>query len=207
MKNAFLLMTAVLFVGMIIVGCGNDDNEDTHTPDYFPMAVGNSWTFQVFERDSFGHDTTYTQTQSLNHTATKDSFEWYVMDGDSITDSIYYRKDAYFLYAGYFFEISGIFNFVPILAAPLTPEVGFSQADTAQLGMFSIYSNVVVEAKETITVPRGTYECYRELLTIESSLLTLTMRSWFADTIGPIRLITLSSGDSTDMTLESYVKH
>lgn len=176
---------------------------DTIPPaDYFPLAIGNYWTFDVHWSDTVGSTDTYTQTQTIDDTVQIDSEIWFVMyntSSDSSVDSIYYRKGTDYLYGGYY--MYGAFFAFP--AAPLAPEIGMEWDDVETL-LVDITIHGEVEGYETITVPSGTYDCYRELLTVESSIYNFSLRSWFADGVGPIRIVNIEVADSTDMQLQEY---
>ncbi len=176
---------------------------DTIPPaDYFPLAVGNYWTFSVNWSDTAGSTDAYTQTQSIDDTVEIDSLLWFVMyntSSDSSVDSIYYRKGTDYLYGGHY--MYGAFFAFP--AAPLNPEIGMEWDDVETL-LVDITVHGEVEAYETITVPSGTYDCYRELLTVESSIYNFSLRTWFADGVGPVRIVDIETADSTDMQLQDY---
>ena len=170
--------------------------------DYFPLAVGNSWTFEVHWSDTAGSTDTYTQTQSIDDTTEMESLLWYIMfneSSDSTVDTVYYRKGTDYLYAGYVYY--GAFLSFP--AAPVVPEVGM-EWDDAETLLVEVNIHGEVEAYETITVPAGTFDCYCEYITVESSITNLNLRTWVADGVGPVRIVNIGEADSTDMVLVEY---
>ena len=127
-----------------------------------------------------------------------------IISADSIKDSSYYRKDDYFLRVVYFV----IGNALEIVASPMDPTTITVWDDSTSLAMFSVHIHGEVEAFETITVPAGIFNCYRERLEVSiPGLYSYTIRNWLADGIGAVRIVSVSGDDSTDMKLESYSLH
>ncbi len=189
------------FIALILVcGCSKDDNS-TGPPDYFPLTLGNSWTFEVTEKDTAGQDSVYTQIQTVDHTTTFDSEEWFVIVAttDSDTDSTYYRKGEFFLEAIFFYQGSLLDDIIAV--SPLEPSVGFSWGDTVNIEV-----NGVVEDSEEITVPAGTFQCYRERLQISAlgGMIEMQIYNWLSDGVGPVRIMYVSGEDTTDMKMVSY---
>ncbi len=204
MRRAFWAFVALAAFAALL-GCSKEEGgggeEVEH--DYFPLALGNSWTFSVYSVDTAGAETTYTQTQTIDHVTTYDSLDWFVMltpTSDTTYDSAYYRKDDYFVYVTYFLE--GIP--LELMVSPVDPEVGatWSCSDTA--AFFVVEASGEVECQEDVTVPAGTFSCFRELLVVESSVYGATIRTWLADGVGPVRIVSVSDEDSTDMQLVDY---
>ncbi len=198
--GAFLIFTLVAIIALM--GCSSNDNGngDNGEHNYFPIALGNQWIFDVNKVDTAGSLSTYTAEQNIDHMTTYDSYEWFVLIEentdtiDTLQDSTYYRKDEYLLH-GVFFKGFAI----PVTISPLEPTIGDFWADTSLI----IFSGEVL-TKETITVPAGEFECYKEKL--EATVLgeDLIIYNWLGNNVGPVRIIVVYEGDSTDMKLASY---
>ena len=195
---AFLVFGAVFFYG-----CSKENNP-TEAPDYFPLALGNSWTFEVTAPDSAGNDSIYTEVQTVDHTTTYDSLDWFVVLSvtDSSTDSSYYRKSDYFLESIFFYNGSILNNIIAV--SPIEPSVGFTWNDTNDTVNTTVYGEV--EAQEEITVPAGTFQCYRERIEVNAlgGLISIIIYNWLSDGVGPARIMYISGEDTTDMKLTSY---
>ena len=181
-------------------GCSKT-NTPTHQPDYFPLAVGNSWTFQVTKTDSTGGDSTYIEVQTIDHTTTYDSLQWFVVlkTTETDTDSTYYRKGDYFLEAVFFYQGTILNDIVAV--SPLEPSVGFAWQDTV---------NIEVEGEileqTTVEVPAGTFECFKEHLVVSAlgGLIQMEIFNYLADGVGPIKVVYVSDEDTTEMELMEY---
>ncbi len=209
MKRATLLATLIFAAfALLFVGCGDDDDDNNTPGDYFPLTVENQWVYDVtaISPDSTGQFT-YEATQTLIHMATKDSFEWYVLlevePGDDTDDSTYYRKDSNYLQA-IVYNGSMLLRF-PV--SPLAPSVGQTWSQTS--GLATINGEVL--AKETITVGAGSFECYKEKVSVSLGMLgSMKIYNWLAPEIGPVRILASFNADSTDvkdMKLKSYTIH
>ena len=175
---------------------------EVDTVNYFPLAVGNSWTFQVTKTDTSG-STEYSETQSINCITTMDSQDWFVMyttTSDSSLDSIYYRKGSEYLYGGYVF----LDAFLGFPAAPIKPEIGDEWETIDTLGIFEVSIVGEVVSFDTLTVPAGEYECYQASLIIDAGVISMDMIYWFSNGVGPVRIMQIDDADTTDRMLESY---
>lgn len=202
------ILVLTLFVSLLIfVGCSNEESP-VHTPDYFPLSIGNTWTFDVSEFDTTGAETTYVETHTIDH-KTSDTLGWYVMfiqTDTSGVDSILYRKDQYALWAGFTFRTGFIVVFLPVRVAPLEPEVGQQWSDTVRNA--GIYTNAEVFEKSDQNVPAGnfsTYACKLDVKLIGDNSSLYRVKYWFADNIGPVRIDMVEVGkDSTVYSLRNY---
>ncbi len=204
MKRLLLVSASLLLIGAVFLGCSKEEEQPQN---YFPLAVGNTWNFQVHEWGANSPDTTYTEIQTLDHLANRDGYSWYAMflpQADSTIDSIYYRKDEFFLYVGYF----QMGEFLPMPISPLQPQAGYTWSHADSIGMLlKIYLDGIVQGAERITVPAGTFDCMVELVHIEIRGLapdTVWLKYWLADDIGPARILEMSNTDTTDRQLSSY---
>ncbi|MCD6595392.1 hypothetical protein J7L68_06940 [bacterium] len=197
----FVSLIILIAIGLVFFAGCSKDNTPAETPDYFPLALGNSWTFEVIAPDSAGNDSFYTEVQTVDHTTTHDSLDWYVVLAvtDSSTDSSYYRKSEYFLESIFFYNGSILDDIIAV--SPLDPSVGFTWSDTVNITV-----DGEVEAQEEITVPAGTFQCYREKIEVNAlgGLISMTICNWLADGVGPARILYIMNGDTTDMKLTSY---
>ena len=214
MKIKLLFAIAFLLSAFLIVGCSKDENPSDNNEDanYFPLTIGNSWTFLVYETDTAGTDT-FVEVQSIvNDTIVADSSLWYVMHStveDSITDSSYYRKDTVYgyLYVRYFYSSVAL----DVIASKLNPQVNddWEQYDTI-MGIIYVHIYGKVEAREDITVPAGVFDCFKERLDIQISGAmrdTVVMNNWLSNNVGPVRIFQTSATDTTDMKLQAYSVH
>ncbi len=198
MRRVWLLF---VFVAPIILGgCTHDDTGPAER-DYFPLQLGNSWTFQVVKPDSAGNDSVYTEIQTVDHTTIRDSLEWFVVLKTTATDtdSTYYRKGDYFLEAMFFYQGSILDDIIAV--SPLEPSVGFSWEDTVD-----IQTSGEVLAETTVVVPAGTFDCFEEHLVISAlgGLIRMEIFNYLADGVGPVKVVYVSSGDTTRMELTDY---
>ncbi|MCD6531516.1 hypothetical protein J7K99_03630, partial [bacterium] len=88
-----------------------------------------------------------------------------------------------------------------IAVSPLEPSVGFVWSDTVNI---EVEGEVVAET--TITVPAGTFDCFEEHLLVSAlgGLVQMEITNYLADGVGPVKIVYVSSGDTTDMELTEY---
>lgn len=205
MKNTFSPFILILFA--IFFGCSS--NDQPHTPDYFPLKIGNTWTFDVVKFDTTGAETTYTETQTIDHHRTADTLAWFVMFIQTDTggvDSILYRKDQYALWCGFTFRFGFITAFLPLRIAPLNPEVGQQWTDTVRNA--GVYTYAEVFEKSNQNVPAGSFStcaCKLDVKLISDNSTIYKAKYWFADGVGPVKIDMVEVGeDSTVYQLRSY---
>jgi len=200
MKRCSWILT-IGFVFLLLVGCSKESGPSESQPDYFPLQLGNQWTFTVTKPDSAGEDSTYTEIQTVDHITEYDSLEWFVVvkTTGTDTDSTYYRKGDYFLEAIFFYQGSILDDIIAV--SPLEPSVGFVWSDTVNI---EVEGEVVAET--TITVPAGTFDCFEEHLLVSAlgGLVQMEITNYLADGVGPVKIVYVSSGDTTDMELTEY---
>lgn len=196
-----LWILAIVTAFLLLAGCSKESGPSESQPDYFPLQLGNQWTFTVTKPDSAGTDSTYTEIQTVDHTTQYDSLEWFVVvkTTETDTDSTYYRRGDYFLEAIFFYQGRILEDIIAV--SPLEPSVGFVWSDTVNI---EVEGEVVAET--TITVPAGTFDCFEEHLLVSAlgGLVRLEITNYLADGVGPVKIVYVSSGDTTDMELTEY---
>jgi hypothetical protein len=179
-------------------------NISHYIPNYFPLAVGNSWTFLVHIKNSVGGDSTYNETQSLSRSVIRGTEEWYVMllqNDTLITDSVYYIKTTLFVRAGYVYSSV----FVPVDISPVYPAVGVEwNQDTLLSPLLHLQYEGDVETYQLISVPEGMHQCFKEVVSVTNPIVRQLIY-WVADSVGPVIVIDINGADTTTMELQSYI--
>lgn len=202
MKRIVIVMViAVSFVGMILLGCGQGggSSSDEGGVEYYPHTSGHSWQYSTvpilgtyittFEGTKIVGDV---ETQMLKTTSV-------LTAGGSIYHEMYYKiTDAAVTSYG---SDTPTTETATYLSFPL--KVGKSWIYNVTNGDDAI---VTVLAKETVTVPAGTFSnCFKISSTRESWGNTQTWE-WFAPNVGYIKNCTVTSGVIT-ATLELTSKN
>ena len=188
MKKAIIIAAIAL---VFVAGCSKDDGtSDDGTHNWFPVAVGNQWGYNVtrYSLDDDSIDTTYEDVQTLDHTSVlvADGLTYTVLI-DSDGDSTYFRKGDTYLWAAYFYD----YVVAKVKAAELDLQVGDFWGTDTSLGVINLSTSGECIAKETVTVPKGTFPncCKIQLITTVSGMTSScdTTYFWLADGVGPIK--------------------
>lgn len=206
---------SVIFAGIVGYSGGALFADTTENAiDYFPLRVGDWWEYR---KDSVG-----TETLSVTGTALVNGVTTYVVT-DSLSDQVFFTNDAggikrhreYYPTDG----LDVVFS-PPILQARAAMAVGDSLQSTGTAhvtvlgyGTYSISYAVMmtVEARESISVPAGTFETLRVRGSIRiygavgSGYLdeTVQLTDWVAKYIGLAKESTVSSDGATLIELRS----
>jgi hypothetical protein len=75
-----------LFFAFLIISCSSDDSEDTQTPaestNYFPLTVGDTWTYNNTTNNQDGSLTTSEETLSVASTSQEQGVTFYNLESD-----------------------------------------------------------------------------------------------------------------------------
>lgn len=178
-------MMLLLPVLCLIIGCGSEDTAD----GFFPVAVGNVWTYDMTYRmivmdtiEYLGTSTTEITGEAVTNSNVEvfeqvTSMIWddtTMMTNSADTTYIYLSDDHMLIY-------NDLADLAPDTSLVLPVEQGNTwtvYADTAD----TMTAEVIEQAD--VTVPAGTYE---DCWDIQYTSLGQTQDNWFADGIGIVR--------------------
>ncbi len=183
----FLISAFVLSIAL--TACKNNDNPDplpAHTvSDYFPLAVGNMWVFDVSSCDSTWTDCTYLRTDT-NH-ITKDTLinahiYYKIEGGDLINPKPVFIRDS----LDYLIDSEGNILFSDKdFETRLSEEYIISNTDT----LFHWYTQMQ-EDEVSIQVPMGSFNCLDNQLSFfrwkENFETEFNGHSCYSEGIGPV---------------------
>lgn len=156
MRNLFF---AALFAATVLAAACSDDSQpatSVATPVLMPLAVGNEW---VYTQNHYLHgqlDTTFTETQhiyrskidSLGRTCYSPIEKDTVLNGFPVT--------VWWVNTGQGYEMFG--DWIGSFVFRFPVQAGYAYSLDTKL----MYYNMVVSSTDTaITVPAGTFSCYR----------------------------------------------
>lgn len=231
-KIKFTALFVVVFASLSITSCSNDDSEPsygTSTGDYWPMAVGNQWTFEqegvlvadpmkITGTDVFGGETyfrltiPFTSGTGLGY----DSQNWIIKKG-----AAYFQKtgDANFTQDGIAFNLKGY----EVVALKDNLEVGGTWNGTAspkltytynsQTGTLPIkisYKGTILGKGDTEIINGVTYDDVIKAsialeITINGQKTTGVSETWFANGVGPIKDSETIEGETTERILVDHI--
>lgn len=184
-----------------LIGCGGGEK------DYWPLAVGNIWDYQVSTTVTMPDTTiTFTDTMKIevtrettldNNTAVFEVITEMTVDTIVTTDTAYYQETDEYVFA---YDEKSTTNPDTLLVLPI--EEGKSW--TVHKDSLETITMEVV-GKETVTVPAGTYEdCWKGRQIQTDGTDAETMYVWLAPDVGWIKQ-TFTEGD-TNFTTSTTVE-
>jgi len=200
---ALAFMISIL-LALLIVGCGGDDDDNGNgnggsysASDYFPLAVGWSWTYQ--DSGTYSIDTSSTEIVAIVEIGEQ---QYYAMTDDD-GDTSYFLIQGGTVYA-YDTEIDSNYLIIPATFGIGDSWIGMNMdsTDTAEMTITHSWmtQETEVQTTEDITVPAGSFSCLKILSTIEwgyqvsmndsvlySSSETETSYVWVSKNVGSIK--------------------
>lgn len=193
---AVLIMVALYFAGCSLLqsAAGGGDGES-----YFPHAEGNTWALNG--SDGSSRVMTVEGTAVIGGATVQRFASSYrsASTGLPAIEVYYYRVDGSGVY---FYGTAGDPFTAPIRMIVFPLEVGKTWNAITIGSSYSI--NGAVAAKESVTVPAGTFECYRIVLTTTSGTGTDTSVTWLGDNAGAVKTTNSSSTVETELAWKNF---
>lgn len=229
MKN--LISITLLFAALILTSCSSDDNETpldnsgTTTGDYWPMAIGNQWTMK--QNGSVKEPVKISATDVFN------GYTYFKVLGQlEFGDFIGVEKESWITKKGatYFVKVGEIkftkdgINLIaqgyelPVLKDDLGVGESWSgeikQEVTGIPGIpliiTSYYTGTILEKNVELTVNGVTYKNVLKMkllqeATIDDEKVILNGEYWYAQNVGPIKIISETNGKKIESILVDYI--
>jgi hypothetical protein len=194
-----------LLLGVVfMVGCATVSSGGSGGSNYFPSTNGYSWNYETFYTSSSSWSvTSYVSTSefTFDGTTTVDSTTVQIFRSTYISQYGVSTSETLFLV-----NDQGAFMYGP-LQSPTTEAVTFLQFPLSVGAQWMAYdATVEVVAKETVTVPAGTFnDCYK--IDMVPNDPTYTSYLWFGPNVGIVKSFSSSSyGSSTSASTMELVR-
>lgn len=194
-------LAAVVFVGLALVMAGCSLLQPTSSgggESYFPHAQGNTWRHS--SADGSSQVMTAEGSTSIGSTTVQIFSSTYISATGSVsTSEAYYRVDGSGVYAHGSSDYPSSIG-LPFLSFPL--EVGKTW-DIVISGSYANKASVV--AKESVTVPAGTFDCYKvNYFTLNGTIEIYNSNIWFGNNVGIVKANSSSSTIETILQWKSF---
>jgi hypothetical protein len=191
-KRVLVFSLFVAFIAIFVSSCSLlQQTSSGGGESYFPSVDGNTWF--LVNNDGSSQLMTVEGTVTIGSVTAKRFYSTYFSSsyGTSTSES-YFRVDSSGVYA-HGSPTSPMSIGIPFLVFPL--EVGKSWDIVT--GTYSSKANIV--AKENVTVPAGTFDCYKvKYSSYNGTVETYSYNYWFGNNAGPVKM---TSGYSTFETV------
>ena len=184
MRKLFIVLIAIFSFS-----CSKDDNTTNSNPipitkDIYPLAVGNQW---IFKNNITSEIDTITITSSFDSNGDKIyafyGYDDFSFDFDNPDQGFFYRDKDLWTY------MSGIKK----LFIPYTRVNGY-----VSLRSDSVKTLTILSTNETVTVPAGTFNCYKYYYVAIYQGST-GKYYWLADGIGVVKLQHENSSEADEL--------
>lgn len=202
-------------IGQDFAGSSTGGGGNTTSANYYPVAVGNKWTYSIAGTGaSAGLTTTSEVTQTGNNTFTmkasqSNTTDYSTMDYVFANNTWAFSKVNSCGANGTVYTVTTYAPPMPIL--PSNTSLGTQETYTtsatsvssAGQSSFTMSNTFTIVGSETVTVPAGTFN--NALKVTNTNTFNTTM--WFANGVGFIKSISTWSTGSQTVELTSYTIH
>ncbi len=199
-----------LSLAFLLAACSNSEspsNNGNHSGVIMPLAIGNSWTYQVEPADSANGVPTF--TDSITGFDTINGIAWFVVQRSSSGSPFYYREASDGLHEALPFDTNGTFD---NLCAKYPAQSGDHYTDSMWVSyhlagdttwkvMPGSSTTTVDSADEVISVPAGTFHALKYEYFPHLNLL----EQYFAPGVGMVQMGNL--GGTVRYVLVHYSLH
>ncbi|MFH1386452.1 MAG: hypothetical protein ABIH50_02145 [bacterium] len=196
LNNKMVLVSLSLVMFMLVVsGCSVLQTQSSGGGvSYFPCNQGYTWTYS--SNDGYTQITSVEGSTSIGSiTVQKISSKYMSTSNSTMTSDAYYRVDGTGVY--YHGSPSNYYSTgMQMFAFPL--EVGKTWMETTS-GANSY--KIMVTAKENVTVPAGTFDCYKISMITKYGTIETSSNVWLGDNVGIVK--TNSSTSTIESVLQS----
>ena len=214
-KFSIMLMLFALIAGSLMFVACSDDDDDTESVNYFPIAIGNMWNFDYAVTYDDTGDTLISGEYSQEFVRTRniEGLDYYVLQDSPDTNTVlYYREGDDYVWGG--MDQTVLASVVTILfkAVPNDVSVGDTWQETYEITI-GLTATVYGEcrSKEAMTVPSGSYDdCLHINLRFETSVPSIPADSinfWIAPEVGPVKYISYQPDDEPGTTKTSFLNN
>ena len=194
-KQALLFSLMIVLFCVLVSGCSLlQQTSSGGGESYFPHAQGNTW--RQSSTDGSSQIMTAEGSTSIGSTTVQLFRSTYISSSGSVsTSDAYYRIDSTGVYSHGSSSYPSSIG-IPIFSFPL--EVG-KMWDVMVSGPYSTKCTVL--AKENVTVPAGTFDCYKiEGLSMYGTIEVYRSYIWLGNNAGIVK------GTSNTSTIESVLQ-
>lgn len=198
-KQAWFFASMVVLFSVLVSSCSLLQSTSSGGGEsYFPSAIGNTW----FSKGTDGTSslTTVEGTITIGSITAK-RFRSYNVSSPTYayTNEVYYKVDSTGVYVHGQDGVTSSMG-IPLLSFPL--EVGKSW-DIMVSGLNSTRATVL--AKETITVPAGTFDCYKIVaVSMYGTIETYRSYLWLGNNAGMVKVTMGSSTVESVLQWKSF---
>lgn len=189
-NNSIIYITIFAVLISLLIGCGEDDDPKTITPNYLPIEVGNYWTFIEPDYPEESATIFITGTTKLSNGKTV-----FIAKTDEDDKGYLSRAaDDLLLFHKTLSHLQGELIYSPPIKVGTTWQGQEGEAE--------------VVAQETVNTPAGIFQnCFRINVRVDDDYDDVYYSIWLAKNVGPVKLsfIDTSEGNVGDsIVLRNY---
>jgi len=181
-------------------GDGQKDKKTNGPPDYYPLQVGNQWSYKVTNNNKV-----FNQVNRISKTETINNQMLVRLDSPNVvaTEHLFQNDKGIYRARVSNFDISPPFLLLPypaIVGAKWTGEF------TADKGKGAHKYAGVIQREESVEVPAGKFTALRTQIEVSEGGRTVRTTYWFVKDVGFVKQTTDTEGVSLVLELEKFEK-
>ncbi len=188
MKKSFFYL--LLMTSLVLTSCQKESNQNE--TEYYPLKVGNSWTYEVYNVEDSGEENLVrTDMVEVIGTTTINGIAYFVIERSSSNPSAQWNFIQYLREEdGYYYNEN---NEAWMYFGGAVGEVVYSNSLDLEIGEGDVvYNYSIAGLNETVTTPVGSFDCL-----LYQNEITSTVPNWdwsskfdnyyFADGVGLVK--------------------